>query len=59
MVGSIIILYITCLTTLTINSLWIPFIPALLGLTITSSAFFIINYSVNKTNFNQNQHEKT
>ncbi|MEM7553930.1 MAG: CHASE2 domain-containing protein [Cyanobacteria bacterium P01_A01_bin.84] len=42
--SSILILYITCLTTLTIASLWIPFIPALLGFTITSVAFFIINY---------------
>ncbi len=45
---SILVLYITCLSTLTFASLWIPFIPAVLAFTITTTVFIYIKYLYRK-----------
>ncbi|GAA6622321.1 CHASE2 domain-containing protein [Scytonema sp. NUACC26] len=42
--ASILVLYIICLMSLTFASLWIPFIPAGIAFTITSSGLIFIRY---------------
>ncbi|MDF5731329.1 MAG: CHASE2 domain-containing protein [Rhizonema sp. PD38] len=52
--SGILVLYITCFTSLTVASLWIPLIPPILALVGTSSiVFYIISFSqVRPTNIN-------
>lgn len=42
--ASILVLYITCLSALTIASLWIPFIPAVLAFTTSGTIFIYLNH---------------